>query len=391
MNSLAHHPSSEALSQNDSRWQSIIGRDTAADGKFYYAVKSTGVYCRPSCAARRARRENVQFHATREDAERAGFRPCKRCKPNEPSRREQQVKTVSKICRLIENAEIVPSLAEMARHAGLSRYHFQRLFKSITGLTPKAYAGARRAASVRTALRQASSITEALYSAGYNSSGRFYAESDRVLGMTPTTFRAGGADTTIRFAIRECSLGSVLVAASERGVCAIALGDDAGELARDLHKRFPNAQLSGADDDFEKLISRVVELIDEPARGSDLPLDIRGTAFQQRVWQALREIAPGSTATYSGIAGKIGLPKAVRAVARACAANKLAVAIPCHRVVRTDGNLSGYRWGVERKRALLNRELGNSPAKPLGREGDSPEPVVRNESGASKDFSRRSK
>jgi AraC family transcriptional regulator of adaptative response/methylated-DNA-[protein]-cysteine methyltransferase len=257
---------------------------------------------------------------------------------------------------LIENSETIPTLAELANHAALSQYHFQRVFKSITGLTPKGYAGAQRATRVRNALGRSRTVTEAVYGAGYNSSARFYEQSDQLLGMTPTKFRAGGVDTEIRFAIGECSLGSILVAKTERGVCAILLGDDPDALARDLQNRFPEANLIGGDGEFEQLVSRVVGFVDAPARGLDLPLDIRGTAFQQRVWQALREIPAGSTATYSEIAQRIGLPKAVRAVARACAANSLAIAIPCHRVVRTDGALSGYRWGVDRKRALLAKE-----------------------------------
>ena len=250
----------------------------------------------------------------------------------------------------------MPPLEELANHAALSPYHFHRLFKSITGLTPKGYAAAHRAARVRYSLRGNHTVTEAIYGAGYNSSARFYEQSDQLLGMTPTKFRAGGADMEIRFAIGECSLGAILVAMTERGICAILLGDDPDALARDLQDRFPQANLIGDDREFEQLVSRVVGFVDAPARGLDLPLDIRGTAFQQRVWQALREIPAGSTATYTEIAQRIGLPKAVRAVARACAANALAVAIPCHRVVRTDGSLSGYRWGVERKRALLEKE-----------------------------------
>jgi AraC family transcriptional regulator, regulatory protein of adaptative response / methylated-DNA-[protein]-cysteine methyltransferase len=340
----------------DPRWQSLVTRDPVADGKFYYSVKSTGVYCRPSCAARLARPENVQFHASWEDAERAGFRPCKRCKPKEPSLLEQHAKTIANICRLIESSDPVPPLEELANHAAMSPYHFHRLFKSITGLTPKGYATAHRAARVRDDLGRSRTVTEAVYGAGYNSSGRFYAQSTKLLGMTPTTFRAGGAGTEIRFAIGESSLGSILIAKTERGVCAILLGDDPETLARDLQDRFPKADLIGGDGEFEQLVSQVVGFIDDPTRRLTLPLDIRGTAFQQRVWQALRDIPPGTTATYTEIAQRIGLPKAVRAVARACAANAIAVAIPCHRVVRTDGSLSGYRWGVNRKRALLDKE-----------------------------------
>ena len=345
-----------AATRNDPRWAAVVARDPAADGKFFYAVKTTGVYCRPSCASRPARPENVQFHATRADAERAGFRPCKRCKPEQAPQVERYAAIVVKVCRLIERAETMLSLASLASEAGLSTHHFHRVFKSAMGLTPKGYAAAQRAQRVRNGLARASKVTAAIFDAGYNSSGRFYEKSNALLGMTPTKFRAGGINTAIRFAVGECTLGAILVAASERGVCAILLGDDPNALARDLQDRFPRATLIGGDRKFERLVAKVVGFVEAPARGLDLPLDVRGTAFQQRVWQALQKIPVASTATYSEIAKRIGAPKAVRAVAGACAANALAVAIPCHRVVRNDGGLAGYRWGVERKRALLERE-----------------------------------
>jgi AraC family transcriptional regulator, regulatory protein of adaptative response / methylated-DNA-[protein]-cysteine methyltransferase len=348
--------------KNDPRWMSIVNRDASGDGKFYYSVKTTGVYCRPSCAARLARPENVQYHLTCEDAEKAGFRPCKRCKPDQPAATKQNARRIAKVCRLIEQAEEMPSLDELAEHAGLSVYHFHRTFKAITGLTPKEYADANRSNRVRASLEKSDTVTEAIYDAGFNSSGRFYETSNAVLGMTPSTFRAGGANTDIFFAIGECSLGSILVAQSRKGVCSILLGDDPEFLARDLQDRFPKANLIGNEPGYEDLVAKVVGLIEEPGIGFDLPLDIRGTAFQRRVWKALQQIPPGSTVAYSDIANKIGAPKAVRAVAQACSANKLAVAIPCHRVVRNDGSLSGYRWGVERKRALLERETVARPA-----------------------------
>lgn len=352
-----NHADLAATTVNDPRWAAVVTRDDSADGKFFYSVKTTGVYCRPSCAARRARPENVQFHVSCADAERAGFRPCKRCTPDQPSRLVQHAAKVAQICRLIEDAETVPNLEALADHAGLSAYHFHRVFKAITGLTPKAYAAAHRARRVRDELDRSHSVTAAIFDAGYNSNGRFYAESDEVLGMTPSDYRAGGADVTIHFAIGECSLGSIAVAASERGVCAILLGDDPDALVRDLQDRFPRANLIGGDRAFEQLIAKVVGFIEAPALGLDLPLDVRGTAFQQRVWRALRKIPVGSKASYAEIARQIGSPTSVRAVAQACAANALAVAIPCHRVVRSDGALSGYRWGVERKRTLLEREV----------------------------------
>ncbi len=345
-----------AATVNDPRWAAVAARDAKADGRFVYSVKTTGVYCRPSCAARRAQPENVQFHATAADAERAGFRPCKRCKPDRASLAEQQADKVAALCRLIDNAETVPSLETLATHAGLSAYHLHRIFKAVTGLTPRAYAAAHRANRVRAELDRSSTVTDAIYSAGYSSNGRFYEEANGVLGMTPTNYRAGGTNMDIRFAVGECSLGSILVATSDRGVCAILLGDDPNELARELQDRFPRAMLIGGDAGFEELVAKVVGLVESPRLGLDLPLDVRGTAFQQRVWQALREIPAGKTVSYTEIAKRIGVPKSVRAVAQACSANSLAVAIPCHRVVRHDGGLSGYRWGVERKRALLERE-----------------------------------
>ncbi|WP_088252717.1 bifunctional DNA-binding transcriptional regulator/O6-methylguanine-DNA methyltransferase Ada [Fimbriiglobus ruber] len=341
---------------DESRWQAVVRRDQSADGVFYYSVRTTGVYCRPSCASRRAKRENVRFHATREEAERAGFRPCKRCQPNDRSLAERHQDAVTRACHVIEAAAETPDLSELADAVGLSRFHFHRVFKMITGVTPKAYAAAHRAQRVRDDLTQGTSVTEAIYGAGYQSSGRFYATSDEQLGMTPTEYRAGGADATIRFAVGESSLGSILVAATEKGVCAIFLGDDPDALARELQDRFPNAKIVAGDGGFDQWVARVVGSVENPSLGFDLPLDIRGTAFQVRVWEALRQIPLGSTATYTEIAKRIGRPTAARAVARACGANPIAVAIPCHRVIRTDESLSGYRWGVERKAELLRRE-----------------------------------
>ena len=344
------------FADDDDRWEAVVRRDASADGSFYYSVRTTGVYCRPSCAARLPRRSNVRFHATCEEAELAGFRPCKRCRPNEAALAERHTAAVARACRMIETAEEMPDLNALAQAAGMSRFYFHRVFKATTGLTPKAYSAAHRAQRVREELPRRSTVTDAIYGAGFNSSGRFYATSAQVLGMTPTRFRTGGRGTSIRFAVAECSLGSILVAATEKGVCAILLGDEPEALVHDLQDRFPEAALVGGDRDFEQLVAKVVGFVEAPALGLDLPLDVRGTAFQQRVWQALREIPAGSTASYAQIAQRIGTPKAVRAVAQACASNPLAVAIPCHRVVRTDGSLSGYRWGIERKRTLLDRE-----------------------------------
>jgi AraC family transcriptional regulator of adaptative response/methylated-DNA-[protein]-cysteine methyltransferase len=341
---------------DDAKWAVVLARDSDFDDDFVYSVATTGVYCRASCPSRRANRNNVEFHASAADAKHAGFRPCKRCKPDQPSLKAEHAAKVAQACRMIEQAETTPKLDEIAATVGLSPYHFHRIFKSIAGVTPKAYAIAHRNVRIRDNLSRSTTVTEAIYGAGYNSNGQFYATASELLGMTPGKFRAGGADTRIRFAIGECSLGSILVAASEQGVCAILLGDDPDALMRDLEDRFPRSELIGGDKNFDKIAAHVIGFVDAPQIGLDLPLDARGTAFQHRVWQALREIPAGETASYSEIATRIGLPKSVRAVASACAANPLAIAIPCHRVVRTDGGLSGYRWGIERKRALLKQE-----------------------------------
>ena len=358
MNATSKNIQRAAATENDPHWAAVVARDAKADGRFWYAVATTGVYCRPSCAARLPRPENVHFYRTRAEAEKAGFRPCKRCKPDQVPLPEQHAAQVTAACRLIETSESAPSLETLATNAGMSAFHFHRVFKTISGVTPKQYANAHRSKRVRHELRRSGTVTEAIYDAGYNSNARFYEKSAEVLGMTASRYRAGGANTRIRFAVGECSLGSILVAQSDRGICAIALGDDPDALTRDLQDRFPNAELIGDDAGFERLVAQVVGFIEAPDIGLDLPLDVRGTAFQQRVWQALGEIPVGATASYADIARRIGAPQAVRAVAGACAANTLAVAIPCHRVIKQDGALSGYRWGVERKRALLAREAG---------------------------------
>ena len=345
-----------ATTLNDPRWAALLTRDPAADGGFFYAVTSTGVYCRPSCAARTPRPENVVFFSSTATAESAGFRPCLRCRPDLPPLAERQAATVAGLCRLIESAASPPTLQQLAEYAGLSTYHVHRMFKAVSGLTPKAYANAQRKQRLNNELVPGKTVTEAIYNAGYNTSGRFYEEATSVLGMRPGDYRAGGNKMQICFAMGQCSLGAILVARSTLGICAILLGDDPQTLADDLQARFPKAQLIAGDGDFEQWVVQVIGFVETPKLGLDLPLDIRGTAFQQRVWQALRDIPPGTTASYSEIARRIGAPQAVRAVAGACAANALAVAIPCHRVVRNDGALSGYRWGVSRKRALLKKE-----------------------------------
>lgn len=269
-----------------------------------------------------------------------------------------QAERIAEACRLIADAERPPRLDDLAATLGLSPWHFHRLFKAVTGLTPHAYARARQAERLRIGLRSSASVTDALHEAGYSSSSRFYEQGDAVLGMTPTAWRAGGAEVDIRFALGECALGAILVAESARGICAILLGDDAEALLRELQELFPQAELVGDDAAFAARVARVIGFIEQPAIGLDLPLDIRGTVFQQRVWAALRAIPSGSTCSYSELAERLGMPRASRAVASACAANKLAVAIPCHRVIRQDGSLSGYRWGLARKQALLDAERG---------------------------------
>jgi AraC family transcriptional regulator of adaptative response/methylated-DNA-[protein]-cysteine methyltransferase len=341
---------------NDPRWQQVVARDHNADGQFFYAVTTTGIYCRPSCGARQPRPEHVNFYLTPAAAEAAGFRACKRCKPNQHAPKETDALKITHACRLIETSERLPGLAELAEQAGLSTSHFHRLFKSVTGLTPKAYASAHKAKRLRQLLADNMPVTDAIYAAGYESSSPVYAAANPLLGMKPRQYAHGGANTTIHFALTECTLGSLLVAISEKGVCAISLGDEPEHLLKELQDRFPHANLIGADSAFEAMIAKVIAFVEAPNIGLELPLDIRGTAFQQRVWQALQEIPYGQTTTYTELAHKIGKPKAIRAVASACAANTLAIAIPCHRVIRQDGSLSGYRWGVMRKRAILKKE-----------------------------------
>lgn len=341
---------------DEARWRAVLDRAPAAEGAFVYAVVSTGIYCRPTCPSRRPLKGNARFFADAGAASAAGFRPCQRCRPDGLAPSARHADAIGEACRLIEASETIPSLDALAEAAGLSRFHFHRLFKAATGLTPKAYAGARRAARVRDGLARGDSVTGALYEAGFASNGRFYAAADSMLGMKPSDYRAGGRGEEIRFAVGECSLGSILVAESGRGVCAILLGDAPELLIHELEGRFPNAHLVGGDAAFEARVAQVVGFVEAPHGTLDLPLDIRGTAFQQRVWKALRDVPPGTTITYKTLAARIGQPEAVRGVASACAANAIGVVIPCHRVVRTDGGLAGYRWGIERKQTLIARE-----------------------------------
>ncbi|MEQ1965161.1 bifunctional DNA-binding transcriptional regulator/O6-methylguanine-DNA methyltransferase Ada [Xenorhabdus khoisanae] len=341
---------------DEKRWQAIIERNKDADSHFVYAVRTTGIYCLPSSTARLPKRENVIFFDNENEAQQQGYRPSKRPRGNQPELEANYLAKIAKACRYIEQNEGHITLVHLASHVGMSTFHFHRLFKAKTGLTPKSYANAHRSQRLRDNLQRDNSVTEAIFDAGFNSSSRFYEASSNLLGMTPTVWRAGGKGMQIHFALGICTLGHILIAQSQKGICAILLGDDPNKLLQDIQDKFPQAEFIGGDPQFEQLIAQVVGFVETPATELKLPLDICGTAFQQRVWLALREIPVGTTVSYTEIAKRIGSPKAVRAVASACAANMLAVAIPCHRVVRNDGALSGYRWGIERKRELLNRE-----------------------------------
>lgn len=339
----------------DTQWRAIQVRDRSADGRFVYGVISTGIFCRPSCPARRPNPDNVRIFPNGQAALQAGFRPCRRCHPFSPAG-SPVIDTVIELCRYIEQNHHLPTLKDLAAHCGWSRYHLQRQFKAITGLSPRDYALAVRRRRLAVNLQHRHSISDAMQESGMESSSQLYTQGKQMLGMLPGQYRSGGAGIAIRFAMAECSLGSLLVAETAQGICAISLGDDPEPLLHEFQARFAGAELLPPDQAFDDKIARVIALIEAPHQNLSLPLDIRGTAFQQRVWQALQQIRAGTTLSYQELAEKIGQPGAARAVASACAANTLAVAIPCHRIVRRDGSLSGYRWGVERKRALLERE-----------------------------------
>ncbi|MET0370940.1 MAG: bifunctional DNA-binding transcriptional regulator/O6-methylguanine-DNA methyltransferase Ada [Sphingobium sp.] len=330
-------------------WAAFMGRDRAHDDRFVGAVKSTGIYCKPSCPARHPKRENIAFYPNGAAARAAGYRACLRCKPDEVGR---DVMAVAAAIRLIEDAEEAPSLAMLAEQVGYAPHHFHRLFKRETGSTPAAYARGLRTERLKAALHEEDNVTQAIYAAGYNAPSRAYADAGRHLGMTPSAWRDGGKGTTIRFALRDSSLGKLLVAATEKGLCRISFDEDAGDLAR----LFPKAEILPADARTQALAIQVLALVDDPAGAADLPLDVAGTAFQQAVWAALRAIPAGETRTYKQIAAAVGKPEAVRATGTACGDNRAAVLIPCHRVLRSDGGLGGYAYGLERKKALLNAE-----------------------------------
>ncbi|MBL4837511.1 MAG: bifunctional DNA-binding transcriptional regulator/O6-methylguanine-DNA methyltransferase Ada [Kordiimonadaceae bacterium] len=342
----------------ENRWQALKNNEKLADGHFYFAVSSTGIFCKPSCSARLPNRENVHFFNSIEETIKAGYKPCKRCRPTEKPLGERHATAVKQACRTIETSEKEPSLADLAKEAGMSPQYFNRIFKKVIGLTPKQYAIGLRHKTVQQDLGSANTVTEALYAAGYGSASRFYDGAKPRLGMAATKYRGGARNVPIRYAIKETWLGLVLVAATEKGVCAILFGDTHEQLLEDLSCRFSGAiiEASESGSDFEGWVETLLSQVEKPSAATHLPLDIQGTAFQERVWRALQTIPAGKTLSYSELASKIGKPGASRAVASACAANSLAIAIPCHRIIRADGGLSGYRWGVGRKKRLLDRE-----------------------------------
>ncbi len=341
---------------DDRRWNAVVGREQSADECFYYAVMTTGIFCRPSCSSKLPNRENVEYFISSQDAQASGYQPCKKCKPTGTTVNEEVEQKIIKACRIIENSNTVPKLVDLAKELGLSPYYFHRLFKKVVGITPKQFASGHRSRRLSNSLKSRESITEAFYDAGFSSSSGVYNKNQDQLSMKPKEYRAGGVGFTIHYGVAECILGWIIIAATDRGICAIEFGDDPAMLPRQLQDRFPKATVTKAGSGFTSLIEEVVKFIKAPQDNFNLPLDIQGTAFQQQVWNILRQIEPGQTMSYTEVAEKIGNPNAVRAVATACASNKLAVVIPCHRVISKDGKLSGYRWGVERKKLLLDNE-----------------------------------
>jgi AraC family transcriptional regulator, regulatory protein of adaptative response / methylated-DNA-[protein]-cysteine methyltransferase len=339
--------------QSEKQWQQVMARDVRQDGRFVFAVRTTGIYCRPSCPSRRPRRDSVEFFLDPRQAERAGYRACFRCKPTEIS---AQARAVTRARQLLDEAETVLTLAQLSKRVGVSPFHLQRLFKRATGLSPREYQSARRMQQVKRGLRKGDDVTTALYDAGFGSPSRLYEKAGQQLGMTPGTYRRGGAGMTIQYAIVASPLGKLLVAATERGLCSVRFGESAAELERELREEFSSAQLRREDAALRPYLQPLLAGLRGENATMDLPLDVRATAFQKRVWDALREIPVGETRSYTQVARAIGDPKAVRAVATACASNPVALAVPCHRVVRSDGELAGYRWGIERKKKLLERE-----------------------------------
>ena len=341
---------------DERRWKAIVNREQDNDCLFYYGVKTTGIFCRPGCSSRLPNRENVEFFKSCEEAEAGGYRPCMRCNPNSHSKKEEIERIIIRACRTIEQSETPIQLKHLAEGVGMSAYHFHRLFKKIVGITPKQYSSSHQASRFQESLKSSKSITDAIYNAGFGSSSGVYTKERDHLAMKPSEYRAGGAGVTILYGITKCELGWLIVAATPRGICAIEFGDNPAELPGQVQSRFPKADMQQAGSGFVALIGEVVEFIKSPHMECNIPLDIQGTAFQQQVWKVLRQIKPGETLSYTEVAERIGKPNAVRAVATACASNSLAVIIPCHRVISKDGKISGYRWGVERKKKLLEKE-----------------------------------
>ncbi len=343
--------------EQEELWQAVVSKDATFDGRFVFAVSSTGVYCRPSCPSRRAQRERVSFFRLPEAAEQAGFRACRRCHPQKARVGDPQVEMVQRACRYIEaQDEASVTLALLSERVGISAFHLQRVFKSVMGITPRQYADACRIQKFKTRVREGDSIAGAMYDAGFSSSSRLYSRAPSELGMTPATYGRGGRGAVINYTIAQCALGHLLVAATERGVCAVRLGDSEDALQIDLKDEYPAAEIKRADDAMAKSIQSVLDYLAGKQPRLDLPLDIQATAFQWKVWESLRAIPGGETRSYSEVAKSVGRPNAVRAVARACASNPVALVIPCHRVIREDKSLGGYRWGLERKKALLEQE-----------------------------------
>ncbi|MDQ3678966.1 MAG: bifunctional DNA-binding transcriptional regulator/O6-methylguanine-DNA methyltransferase Ada [Actinomycetota bacterium] len=345
---------------DEARWSAVAGRHRTADGLFVYAVGTTGVFCRPSCPSRRPLRRNVEFFTTPAGARRAGFRPCRRCRPETSGDEDPAAARVARACRLLEEADAPPELAALARSVGWSPFHLQRVFRRCVGVSPRQYADAVRLHRVKQSLRGGSTVTAAVYDAGYGSTRGFYEKASLRLGMTPSTYRAGAAGAVVSYTLAESSVGSLLVAATEQGLCSVKIGPDASALFENLRIEFGRADLRQADDELAEVGATVRALADGGPVELDLPLAVRGTAFQARVWEALRRIPAGTTRSYTEVASSIGMPAAVRAVANACGANPVALVVPCHRVVRTDGSLGGYRWGIEVKAELLRREAGRT-------------------------------
>jgi AraC family transcriptional regulator, regulatory protein of adaptative response / methylated-DNA-[protein]-cysteine methyltransferase len=351
---------------DETRWRAVAAREAVFDAIFFYGVRSTGIYCRPSCPSRRPGREQVVFFDSPQQAEAARFRPCRRCRPRDAPARDAQTEMVERACRLIEaSVDGSPSLAELGARLGVSRYYLQRTFKKLLGVSPRQYALAQRVKQFKTSIREGESVTGAMYEAGYGSSSRLYEQANAELGMTPASYSRGGAGARIKYAVAACELGHILVAATERGLCAVRLGETGEELAHTLRAEFPLAEIGEDSIALGLYVEAILRHLGGRQTSLDLPLDVRATAFQRRVWEELRRIPYGSTRSYSEIARATGQPTATRAVARACAANPLALVTPCHRVIREDGHLGGYRWGMERKRKLLAQEQAGTSRPPV--------------------------